>query len=114
MAQFCEVEDCRLKDKPVHRIIFQGGKWRGDDCGCARRHRIRTALNPFNGLVLQHAKDEFGKPLEVSSVGQLSRLESRYGFEHVVLNYDGSNANDPPQQKAVTMDRLYQRKFGRG
>lgn len=114
MPQYCEVDDCRLKGKPVFKVSFQGGVFRGEECGCARSYRIKMAFNPFNGLVLQHAHDEFGKPLQVSSVGQLSRLESRYGFEHVVLNYDGSSQNDPPQQRPVTMERLYQRKFPGG
>lgn len=61
-----------------------------------------------------HAHDEFGQPLKVSGVGQLSRLESRYGFEHVVLNYDGSNANDPPQQRKVDMHSVHNWKFSKG
>jgi hypothetical protein len=112
MAQHCEVEDCRLKGVGVYRISFQGGQWRGEECGCARKYRIRTALNPFS-FVLDHVHDELGHKVRVESLAQLSAAEQRYGFESCVLNRDAQNFNDTPAQVPVTVDRLYQRKFGR-
>lgn len=112
MAQYCEVEDCRLKGKPVFKLSFQGGKFRGVDCGCARRYRIKLTLNPF-AVTMQHVRDEAGHPIRVESIAQMSAAEKRYGFESCILNRDAQNFNDTPSQVPVTMDRLYQRKFGR-
>lgn len=112
MAQYCEVEGCRLKGKPIFKLSFQGGKFRGEECGCARSYRVKLTLNPFN-FTLDHVRDEMGHKVHVESLAQLSAAEKRYGFESCVLNRDQQNFNDTPSQEPVTMNRLYQRKFGR-
>jgi hypothetical protein len=112
MAQFCEVEDCRLKGKPVYKLVFQGGLWRGEDCGCAKSYRIKTTINPF-AITLDHVHDEFGQKVRVESIAQLSAAEKRFGFESCVLNRDQQNFNDVPEQKRYTVSDVHNWKFGR-
>ena len=71
-----------------------------------------STLNPF-AIEFQHVNDEFGRPLKVENLRQLSAAEKRLGFQSVVLNSDAQNFNDPPQQKKITMQDVHRYKFAR-
>ena len=110
MANTCE--GCSTS---VYRTIFNVGqkKWLGVECGCTRAARAMVStLNPF-AIEFQHVNDEFGRPLKVENLRQLSAAEKRLGFQSVVLNSDAQNFNDPPQQKKITMQDVHRYKFAR-
>lgn len=89
------------------------GKFLGFDCGCLAADWIpRTTVNPFQ-IEFQHVNDEFGNHLKVESIRQLEAAEKRLGFQSVVLNSDAQNFDDPPQQRSITVNDLYKRKFSR-
>jgi len=93
------------------RYMAEQKRWLGYDCGCLAADWIpKSCANPFD-LTLDHVYDEFGQRLHVSSIRELSAAETRLGFQHVVLNQDRQNWDDPPQQRSVTMSDIVKRKF---
>lgn len=106
MANICE--GC---GESVYRTILVGKKWLGADCGCTRMARIMASTQSAFGITLQHVHNEFGQPIKVENIRQLSAAEKRYGFESVVLNSDAQNFDDPPQQKRVSVADLHNWKF---
>ncbi len=112
MAQTCDkcgvvVYQRILRMEPPYK-----GQWHGVDCGCMKRPRelADSTVNPYD-ITLDHVYDEFGQKLHVSSIRELSAAETRLGFQHVVLNQDRQNWDDPPQQRSVTMSDIVKRKF---
>ena len=97
----------------VYRQRLIGGSFKGVDCGCAGRERLRIdgAKNPFGDLQLEHIHDEFGKPVRVTSSRQLAEAEKRYDFCHMARNYNESNMHDPPQQRVMSVTDFYRQKF---
>ena len=85
----------------------------GVDCGCKRLARMKVAQTNSFDLTLDHVADEWGHKLHVGSLRELSAAEKRYGFQSVVLNSDAQNFDDPPQQRPITVNDLYKRKFSR-
>lgn len=57
--------------------------------------------NPYDGLVLQHIRDEHGKPVKVNSERELHAAESKYGFVH---NASWGTEKEPPQHEATAGD----------
>ena len=104
---------CQQCEKVVYRRKFMAERkiWLGVDCGCVAADRVpKSCANPFD-LTLDHVYDEFNQKLHVSSIRELSAAETRLGFQHVVLNRDRQNWDDPPQQREVTVSDLVKRKF---
>jgi hypothetical protein len=85
-------------------------------CRCAEKHLFQTEAipkstkNPFD-YTLNHVHDEFGKPLRVHSIKELSAAETRLGFQSVVLNSDAQNFDDPPQQRRVEMADVHRWRY---
>ena len=101
----CEKVVYRRKYMPKRKI------WLGVDCGCVKADSVpRSCANPWD-LTLDHVHDEFGQKLHVSSIRELSDAEKRLGFQHVVLNQDRQNWDDPPQQAPVDMAKIHNWKF---
>lgn len=99
----------------VYRRIFncERHKHLGVECGCTRRGKILadTTESVFD-YTLNHVNDEFGKPLRVHNLRELSAAEKRLGFQSVVLNSDAQNFDDPPQQRRIEMRDVHNWKFG--
>jgi hypothetical protein len=110
MSQTCGNPECgkvvyRRKYMPERKI------WLGVDCGCVAADRIpRSCVNPWD-LTLDHVNDELGHKLHVNSIRELSAAEKRLGFQHVVLNQDRQNWDDPPQQKPIDISQIHNWKF---
>lgn len=68
--------------------------------------------NPYDGLVLQHVRDEQGKPIRVNSEAELHAAEKRHGFIH---NASWGMEKEPPQHEkwAGQIDHNYVRKWQR-
>ena len=94
----------------VYRRIFsrEQNKDLGVECGCTSRPRVLadSTTSAFD-YTLNHVHDEFGKPLRVHSIKELSAAEKRLGFQSVVLNKDAQNFDDAPQQPRVDMARVH-------
>lgn len=50
-------------------------------------------------MELEHAHDEFGQPVRVSSLRQLQAAERRYGFKSLVANEREADFDKPPQHR---------------
>jgi len=61
------------------------------------RHSIPQCVNPYANLVLEHARDEQGNPVRVTSKRQLLEAEKRYKFKSLVANWNSENFDKPPQ-----------------
>src|SRR5271156_6138989 len=81
----------------VFRVRFTGGRFLGVDCRCVREAAVKTCINPYSDLTIQHVHDEHGKPIHVTSARQLGEAEQRYNFASVVRNMDAKNFDAPPQ-----------------
>lgn len=69
-------------------------------CRNCRSPRMRESVaNPFACLRLDHAHDELGNPVEVSSLRQLQMAERRYKFRSLVANEREADFNKPPQHR---------------
>ena len=68
--------------------------------------------NPYENLVLQHVRDEQGKPIKVNSEAELHAAEKRHGFIH---NASWGMEKEPPQHEkwAGRIDHNYTRKWNR-
>jgi hypothetical protein len=55
--------------------------------------------NPFAALRLDHVHDEFGSPLEVTSLRQLQAAEKQYKFRSLVANEREADFDKPPQHR---------------
>lgn len=66
---------------------------------CQFPRRRESVSNPFASLRLDHAHDEQGNPVEVSSLRQLQMAEKRFRFKSVVANTDATNFDKPLQTK---------------
>ena len=108
MANICD--GC---GETVYRNIYQpeSHKWLGVDCGCTRKARLTWNVESAFKIKLEHVHDEFGKPVSVNSIREMSAAEKRYGFQSVVLNADAQNFNDPPQQRRIEMRDVHNWKF---
>jgi len=106
-------QQCGQCEKVVYRRKYMPERkiWLGVDCGCVEADRIpRSCSNPFN-LTLDHVYDSSGAKLHVENIRQLSAAEKTYGFQHVVLNQDRQNWDDPPQQKPIDVSQIHNWKF---
>lgn len=69
-------------------------------CRSCRSPRLHQSVaNPFSSLRLDHATDEQGQPVEVSSLGQLREAEKRYHFKSLVANECSADFDKPPQHR---------------
>ena len=94
----------------VYRRIFSRERNQdlGVECGCTSRPRVLAdSTTSVFDYTLNHVHDEFGKPLRVHNIKELSAAEKRLGFQSVVLNSDQQNFDDPPQQKRVDMAAIH-------
>jgi len=111
-------QQCDLCSQPVYRKIWTTdaatGKMvgKGVECGCTRKPKPPVGTDNVFSVTLQHVHDEFGKPIRVDNLRQLSAAESRYGFESCILSRNEQNFNDAPQQRKFGVADLYRRKFG--
>ena len=98
----------------VYRRVFsrEQNKDLGVECGCTSRPRVLadSTMSAFD-YTLNHVHDEFGKPLRVHSIKELSAAETRLGFQSVVLNSDAQNFDDPPQQRRVEMADVHRWRY---
>jgi exonuclease VII small subunit len=110
---------CGQCGESVHRQIFNGKEWLGEDCGCLQKRRAVSSVEApaletaFSDLTLDHVFNERGEKLRVTSSRQLAQAEQRYQFISVVRNQDAQNFNDAPQQKRFRVEDVYKRKFER-
>lgn len=102
---------CDACGESVFKTRFTAGKFIGLDCGCLREQHIKSAVNPFSDLTLEHISDEFGNKVRVTSLRQLQEAEKRYNFASAVANFDESHVNDAPQQKVFSVRDMYREKF---
>jgi len=94
---------CDRCQVPQYRRALRGKEWIGTDCGClGKDHSADNVNSPYQGLVLEHAHDENGRPIVVNSLRDMSKAEEKYHFVHAVTSY-GENYI-PPDQKANTFD----------
>jgi hypothetical protein len=85
----------------------------GLDCGCsAYDHSADNVNSPYLGLVLEHVRDEKGKPVRVDSLRQMSEVEKKYNVVHAVTSY-GENYH-PPEKRQPTFKDLYRPMRERG
>jgi hypothetical protein len=69
-------------------------------CRVCRSPRLRQSVaNPFANLRLEHAHDELGNPVEVTSLRQLQEAEKRYKFRSLVANERSADFDKPPQHR---------------
>lgn len=69
-------------------------------CRNCRSPRVRESVfNPFASMELEHAHDELGQPVRVSSLRQLQAAERRYGFKSLVANEREADFDKPPQTR---------------
>jgi len=66
---------------------------------CTSSHPRASVTNPFATLKLDHAHDELGNPVEVSSLRQLQQAEKRYKFKSLVANEREADFDKPPQHR---------------
>lgn len=66
--------------------------------------------NPYENLILEHVRDERGKPIHVNSEAELHAAEKRYNFVH---NATWGTEAEPPKQEAWAGDiaHNYRRKW---
>jgi hypothetical protein len=102
---------CDNCGESVHRTRFTGGKFIGIDCRCFREQQIKSAVNPFSDLTLEHIHDESGNKVRVTSLRQLQEAEKRFNFASAVANFDESHVNYAPQQKVFSVADMYKSKF---
>lgn len=99
--------------KPIYRSRLIRKRWLGVDCGCVREEAIKSTINPYGDLTIQHIHGEDGKPIRVTSSRQLAEAEVRYNFSSVVRNMEQKNFDAPPQARRQGIGETYQRKFFR-
>jgi len=69
-------------------------------CRACRSPRLHQSIvNPYASLRLEHATDDLGNPLEVSSLRQLREAERRYHFRSLVANEREADFDKPPQHQ---------------
>lgn len=103
---------CEICETVVYRRILRGDKLVGVDCGCTRRPRqLADSTQSAFDIKFQHVNDEFGQPLHVHNLRELSAAEKRLGFQSVVMNADAQNFDDPPQQKRIDFASVHNWKF---
>lgn len=69
-------------------------------CRNCRSPRMRESVaNPFSAMRLDHAHDELGNPVEVTSLRQLQMAEKRYKFKSLVANEREADFDRPPQTR---------------
>ncbi len=94
---------CSSCQHPTDRYVkrrLPSGSWQVTCHVCAKpRHAGPGCLNPFSDLRLDHAHNELGQPIQVSSLRQLRAAESRYNFKSWVANTDAKNFDTPPPAK---------------
>ena len=66
---------------------------------CSSPHPRESVANPFSALRLDHAYDESGNPVEVTSLRQLQEAEKRYKFKSLVANEREADFDKPPQHR---------------
>ena len=100
---------CDQCHEVVYRQVFQGGAFRGVECGCSAgfAERRDAPKDMYSDLVLEHVHDEHGRQVRVTSSRQLAEAEKRYNFASVVRNMDSVRINDAPQQKVFTVRDFY-------
>ncbi len=92
--------DCR-HEVSVYTTKFRAGKILYFCKPCEHPvHSDKTlGHNPFADLTLEHAHDEFGRPVHVSSLRQLHEAEKRYNFRSLIGHTDEAKFNEPPPQR---------------
>ena len=105
----CHAPCYRLRFMPTVKMSLGYGP---GSCRCAELHLGSCQATPSTtksqfDYTLQHVYDEFGKPLRVHNIKELSAAEKRLGFQSVILNSDQQNFDDPPQQKRVDMATVH-------
>jgi hypothetical protein len=69
-------------------------------CRNCRHPRLRQSVaNPFSSLRLDHAHDELGNPVEITSLRQMQQAERRYKFRSLVANEREADFDKPPQHR---------------
>ena len=66
---------------------------------CSSPHSHASVANPFAALVLDHAHDDQGRPIEVTSLRQLQAAEKRHHFHSLVANERSADFDKPPQHR---------------
>lgn len=66
---------------------------------CSAPRLRESVINPFASLRLDHAHDELGNPIEVTSLRQLQQAEKRYWFRSLVANERAADFDKPPQHR---------------
>jgi len=81
----------------------------------ANLRALQSARNVFEGLTLEHVKDEQGKKIKVNSIKELRDAEKRYGFVLDCATNDGGDTSKPPQHKpwAGDLTHGYEKKWAR-
>jgi len=76
----------------------------------ASRRALTAARNAFEGMTLDHVKDERGQKVKVNSLAELRAAEKRYNFALAVASDDGGRADTPPQHEPWAGDITHGRK----
>lgn len=66
---------------------------------CSSSRARQSVVNPFASLRMDHVHDEFGQPVEVTSLRQLQQAERRYKFRSLVANEREADFDKPPQHR---------------
>ena len=85
------VEYCRVHDPANHRALF-------------------AARNAFEGMTLEHVRDEHGKKVKVNSLAELRAAEKRYSFALAVASDNDGKADAPPQHESWAGDITHGKK----
>jgi len=82
-------------------VFVRGGRWQMKRGACH---------NPYENLVLDHIRDEQGKPVRVNSARELADAEKKYNFIHAASH---GLEDEAPQHDAGAGDitRDYKRKW---
>lgn len=72
---------------------------------CSSPRLRESVANPFASLRLDHAHDELGNPIEVTSLRQLQSAEKRYKFRSLVANERAADFDKPPQHQPQDLFR---------
>jgi len=108
---FCTNEDCKWnKEIKGGKFTFRGGLAYCDDC-----LRVSYLMNDGKNLyefTTSHLTSP-GQPVEITSKGQLRRLEKEHGVAHVQGNYMERNWN-PPQTERPDPRGYARRQFSHG
>jgi hypothetical protein len=86
-------------DSPTYSVCLTSHGSRTVCRNCTRPRIRESCLNPYAGLTLTHAHDEFDQPVRVDSLRQMQEAEKRYHFRSLVANEREADFDKPPQHR---------------